>query len=211
MGFEDVFGHKELNPSEMICHSGGALGSDATWETKGDGYGVKTKAYSYKTEYHNSTNKVEISEEDFLEGIDEVNKANRHLGRYGIHKYMNLLARDWSQIKHSDQIFAVGYIVEPGGKSPKGYYSKSKYQTVDGGTGYGVMMGINHDKDVFVFEQDKRKWYRWSHDMMSFLELSETPRITCNNFAGIGTRNITKGGIAAIDNVYRKTFPDIDI
>jgi len=202
----DIFNIEPLDVTKITCHSGGAIGADTIFENISIKYGMSVRAYSYKTDYHNSENKVEISEEDFLEGIDEVNKANRHLRRYGIHKYMNLLARDWSQIKHSDQIFAVGYIVEPGKKSPKGYYSKSKYQTVDGGSGWACQMAINHHKDVFIFEQNKLKWFRWSHDTMSFLELPDTPRITCNNFAGIGTRGITNHGVNAIEDVYKKTF-----
>ena len=206
MGFENIFGEAKIDLSKVLCHSGGATGADTAWETLGIKYGVLTNAYSYKTEFHNSANKIEITEEQYKEGIDEVNKANRHLGRYGIHKYMNLLARDWSQIKPSEQIFAVGIIVGPGKKSPKGYYSKSKYQTVDGGTGYGVMMGINHEKDVFVFDQDQAKWFRWSYATMSFLELPDTPKITTENFAGIGTRNLNDAGLQAIKNVYKKTF-----
>lgn len=206
MGFENVFGVDPIDLTKMVCHSGGADGADMAWENIGLEYGVITMAYSYKTKYHKSSNKIEISEEDYLDGIDEVNKANKHLGRYGIHKYMNLLARDWSQIKHSDQVFAVGIIVNPGKRSPKGYYSKSKYQTVDGGTGYGVMMAINHGKDVFVFEQDQSKWFRWSHATMSFLEYPDTPKITTQNFAGIGTRNLNDDGLQAIKDVYIKTF-----
>ena len=37
------------------------------------------------------------------------------------------------------------------------------------------------------------------------IELAETPKLT-QNFAGIGTRNITKEGVEAIRNVYSNTF-----
>jgi len=128
------------------------------------------------------------------------------LGRFGINKYMNLLARNWSQVKYSTQIFAIGYIVEPGKKSPKGYYSKSKYQTVDGGTGYAVQMGVNNNKDIYVFDQNIKSWFRWSYSTLTFIKLEKTPKITSENFAGIGTREITTEGIEAIKDVYRKTF-----
>ena len=119
---------------------------------------------------------------------------------------MNLLARNWSQVKYSTQIFAIGYIVEPGKKSPKGYYSKSKYQTVDGGTGYAVQMGVNNNKDIYVFDQNIKSWFRWSYSTLTFIKLEKTPKITSENFAGIGTREITTEGIEAIKDVYRKTF-----
>ena len=199
--FEDTIDLKSIT-----CHSGGATGSDSYWESIGANFGVKTRAYSYQTKYHQSPNKVEISDGDYKEGVDEINKSNKHMDRFGINKYMNLLARNWAQVKYSNQVFAIGTIVEPGAKSPKGYYSKAKIQTVDGGTGYAVMMAINNMREVYVFDQIKLKWFRWSYSTMSFIELKETPKIRTHNFAGIGTREITADGIKAIEEVYQKTF-----
>ncbi len=201
----DIFDNK-IDLTKLVCHSGGAPGSDTVWETDGDLFSVKTRAYSYKTPKHQSPNKVEISEEDYKEGIIEVNKANKWLNRYGIHKYMNLLARNWAQVKYSEQIFAIGTIIKPGDKNSKGYYNKGKYDIVDGGTGYAVMMGINNKKEVFVFDQIRDKWFRWSYSTYSFLEMNDVPKITSQNFAGIGTREIKPNGVSAIRDVYNKTF-----
>ena len=205
----DIF-KKTIDLSNIICHSGGAVGSDTYFETIGEKFGVKTKAYSYKTPKHQSPHKVEISDDDYNEGISEVNKANKILGRFGINKYMNLLARNWAQVKYSDEIFAIGTIVDPGKKGGKGYYNKSKYQVVDGGTGYAVQMGINNEKVVYVFDQLKDKWFRWSYTSFSFVEMSNSPDITSQNFAGIGTREILPNGINAIKQVYKKTFNNED-
>jgi hypothetical protein len=202
----DIFNDNKLDMTNITCHSGGALGSDTIWEKVGEKWGVKTKAYSYKTKSHITPNKVEISDSDFEEGVSEVNKANKHIGRWGIHKYMNLLARNWAQVKYSNEIFAIGIIVDPGKKGPKGYYSKSKMQTIDGGTGYAVMMGILNQRLVYVFDQIKEKWFKWSYNSMRFVEIEETPKITSENFAGIGTRDINESGIKAINDVYEKTF-----
>ena len=87
--FED-----KIDLSTAICHSGGAEGSDFHWKNIGSEYGVTTRDYSYNTHYHTSPSKVEISKDEYEEGVKEVNRANRYLGRYGIHKYMNLLARN---------------------------------------------------------------------------------------------------------------------
>ena len=202
----DIFDKKPIDLSNLVCHSGGAKGADTWFESIGIEYGVEVRAYSYKTDYHNSPNKVEISDSDFKEGINEINKANKWLARYGIHKYMNLLARNWAQVKYSDQIFAIGTIVPPGKKGNKGYYNRSKLEIVDGGTGYAVMCAINNSREVYVFDQEKDKWYRWSYDCLRFLEMEESPKITCQNFAGIGTREINENGINAIKNLYKETF-----
>ena len=201
----DLF-KKPLDLNNVVCHSGGAQGSDTYWENTGAEFGVKTKAYSYKTKYHKSPNKVEISDEDYKEGVKEVNKANKWLNRYGIHKYMNMLARNWAQVKYSDEVFAVGRIVRIGDKNDKGYYNRGKYDMVDGGTGYAVQMAINHQIPVWVFDQKEDKWFRWSYSSFGFVSYDETPEITFQNFAGIGTRQITPNGIQAIRNVYEKTF-----
>ena len=202
----DIFDKKPIDLANIICHSGGAEGSDTAWEKIGEKFGVKTKAYSYKTPKHTSSNKVEISDEDYKEGISEVNKANKFLNRYGIHKYMNLLARNWAQVKYSKQVFAIGTIIKPGEKNSKGYYNKGKYDIVDGGTGYCIQMSINNQREVFVYDQIIDKWFRWSYISLTFIELPEDPIITCENFAGVGTRKLNSNGLKAIREVYEKTF-----
>lgn len=201
----DIF-KKDLDLSKVRCHSGGAAGSDTEWEERGLARGVRVFAYSYKTKYHGSPCKVEISEEDYQEGAAMISKANRTLGRYGVSKYMNLLARNWSQVKHSRQVFAIGSIVGAGQKGSKGYRNSSKLEAVDGGTGYAVQMAIDAEKEVFVFDQERDAWHRWSYNSMRFVPMKECPSITEQDFAGIGTREIRPNGIAAIEEVYEKTF-----
>ena len=201
----DIFDDIEIDLTKIICHSGGADGADTYWEKIGEKVGVKTRDYSYKTPYHKSINKVEISESDFQEGIIQVNRANRSLNRYGVSKYINLLARNWCQVKYSKQIIAIGHILNPGDKSAKGYRCNSKYQSVDGGTGYSIQISIDNLKDIWVFDQIKEKWFRWSYSSMSFVETT-CPKIMVQDFAGIGTREINPAGINAIKDVYKKTF-----
>jgi hypothetical protein len=202
----DISDKKPIDLTKVVCHSGGAFGADTVWENEGETYSVITRAYSHKTPKHTSPNKVEISDDDYNEGVIEVNKANKFLNRYGIHKYMNLLARNWSQVKYSDQIFAISTIIKSGHKNSKGYYNKGEFDIVDGGTGYAVMMGINNKKEVFVFDQVRDKWFRWSYSTLQFVEMKDVPSITSQNFAGIGTREIQPNGIKAIKDVFEKTF-----
>lgn len=202
---EDIFGQvPAIDLSKAVCHSGGAEGSDTIWEIESAKYGTKTKAYSYKTAYHGSSNKVEISEEEFEEGVEMINKANTTLKRYGINKYINLLARNWSQVKHSEQLFAIGKIV-PAGKKGSKYYNRSNYDIVEGGTGYAVQMSIDCGKPTFVFDINKDEWYTWSSASKCFIKCKEYPVITKLNFAGIGTRNITENGIKAIKELLKLT------
>ena len=201
----DIFNTK-IDLTKITCHSGGATGADTVWDEIGEEFGVKTRAYSYRTKAHVSPNKVEISDQDYEDGVVQITKANKTLGRFGIHKYMSLLARNWAQVKYSKQVFAIGTIIKAGEKSVKGYKNNSKNDVVDGGTGYAVMMAINQENDVYVFDQIKDKWFRWSYNSLRFVELKEVPLITEQDFAGIGTRDIQPNGIKAIRDVYEKTF-----
>ena len=153
------------------------------------------------TKSHQSDNKVEISDTDYNEGILEIRKANRILNRYGIEKYMNLLARNWAQVKYSEEVFAVGSIIKSGEKDSKGYKNMSSYDIVSGGTGYCITMSILHNKPVYIFDQFKDKWFRWSYIINTFVECKENPKITIQTFAGVGTREIQDNGIEAIKNL----------
>lgn len=201
-----MFDTIEIDLKGLVCHSGGAEGSDTYFNQIGKEYGVRTIDYSYKTKYHKSDDKFEISDEDYNEGIAQINTANKTLNRFGIHRYMNLLARNWAQVKYSDVIYAIGSIMKPGQKTSKGYYNKSKFEVIDGGTGYAVQMGINNNKDIFVFDQNKGIWYRWSYTSLRFVEFDKDIKIFSNNFAGIGTREINDIGIDAIRQLYKNTF-----
>lgn len=201
-----IFEEEKINLNNITCHSGGAEGADFFFfETIGAEFGVKTNAYSHKTKYHKSDNKVEISEEDYEEGVKMITIANKTLKRFGVHRYMNLLARNWAQVKYSDEVFAIGSIVEPGKKGSKGYANKSIYQVVDGGTGYACMCAIDNKKPVYVFDQGLNKWFRWSYISLSFIEVKDI-KIKTENFAGIGTRDIKSNGIEAIRDIYKRTF-----
>lgn len=202
----DIFDKNNIDLSNITCHSGGAIGADTHWEEIGKKFRVKTRAYSYKTKSHTTPNKVEISDDDYIEGVGEVNRANLILKRYGINKFMNLLARNWAQVKYSEQVFAIGTFIRPGEKDSKGYTNKGTIDVVSGGTGYACAMCINSGKELFLFDQVRDNWFRWSYTSNSFVQLKNCPKITKQNFAGIGTREIKQNGIDQIEMVYKLTF-----
>jgi hypothetical protein len=182
------------------CHSGGAKGSDTIFENICELLGIMVRAYSYKTPYHVSKNKIEISDKDFNEGCEKIKKANLFLKRKP-GKYINLLARNWAQVKYSDEIFAIGEII-PSGVFHKGYENLSTYSVVGGGTGWAVTMGILENKDIYVFDQVKNQWYTWSYIINDFKPYDNV-KINFDNFAGIGTREINENGILAINNLLK--------
>lgn len=171
---------------KYINHSGGADGADYEWGKQGEKYGVISNHYWHgkKTPHGN----FEITNEEFEEGKEAVYKANKTLHRKP-ERYMNLLARDYSQVKHSEAIFAVSQF-EPNGR------------TVKGGTGWAVQMAIDEGKLVYVFDQSIGHWFVWLRNTWMY---ANTPKLT-PNFAGIGTRELQDNGIKAIEEVYKETF-----
>jgi len=170
--------------SEFVNHSGGAIGSDTYWGEVGEKYGVKSNHYYHGAKTPNGN--VAITEEQFNEGKEKVLLANKTLNRKP-DRYMDLLARNWMQVKNADAVFAVGHLVNG---------------IVDGGTGWAVQMAIDAGKPVYVFDQERGQWYKnidgkWSE--------SEVPALT-KNFAGIGTRQLNEAGKQAIAEAYNKTF-----
>ena len=100
---------------------------------------------------------------------------------------MDLLARNWMQVKNADAVFAIGHI-------SKGI--------VDGGTGWAVQMAIDAGKPVYLFDQVRNQWFRNTSGTWA---VTEVPRLT-PNFAGIGTRELNEQGKKAIEDVYAKTL-----
>lgn len=183
-----------------VNHSGGAMGSDTVWGETGAQYGVESRHY-----YHGRktpSGNVAISEDAFKEGIHHVQMAASSLGRYGYEKYMDLLSRNWQQVKNADAVFAIGRFSDKSFRAADG----TEYRLVDGGTGWAVQMAVDVNKPIYFFDQSSEKWYAFDFEgKRDWRELADAPSLT-KNFAGIGTRQITDIGRQAIASVYKTTI-----
>lgn len=194
----------------MICHTGGAEGSDITWETTGLQYGITVISYSFNGHKQLSNNRKILTNNELIEGFNHVQYANNTLKRnlFNISPYIkNLLSRNWYQVKNSNSIFAIGE------------FTNSKHNSVKGGTGWAVQMAIDNEKDIYFlnqyedFSENKNeffhitdyKWYKFDYKNSKFLKINYIPKLT-DNFAGIGTRQINSIGINAIIDIYKNTF-----
>jgi len=183
--------------------SGGAIGADTGWEIIGKKYNVQTISFSFVEHRSLSPNRKILTDEELHEGWEMVLISSIKMGKYleKCSQYVRkLLSRNWFQVKNADAIFAIGIILKPGEKGKK-YTNKTNIDIVDGGTGYAVMMGIESNKSVYVFDQEKNHWFKWNN---GFIEIDEP--ILTQKFAGIGTRELNENGINAIKSIYKKTF-----
>jgi hypothetical protein len=177
-----------------ICHSGGCAGSDMMWENEGSKYGVKTIAYSFYNHKQDSINQKILTVDELKEGFEHVVIASKSIKRNPNHPYQyvkNLLSRNWFQVKNAEAIFAIGKFINS--------------KMVSGGTGWAVQMAVDNEKPVYFFDQESNSWYTYIYNLKEFKMMYELPILT-ENFAGIGTRELTGAGISAIKYLYKNTF-----
>ena len=178
-------------PPLSTCHSGGMIGADDYFERISSHFKIPSIAYSYKAVYHTTSNKYELSEEEYQEGVSQVYKSNKGLKKINIKDNLNRYASSWFQVKNARQIFAIGTFIY-----------KRKKRVLEGETGITVRMAIDHQKEVYVFEQDLNEWFYWDYYKKTFVQLFDTPVITASDFAGIGTCDINPCGIDAIEQLF---------
>jgi hypothetical protein len=74
---------------------------------------------------------------------------------------------------------------------------------VRGGTGWGAELARLWKKPLYVFDQHKRSWFRWSGTAW---EMSNQPVISNESFAGLGTQNLNEDGREAIRDLFLRSF-----
>lgn len=188
--------------SGYVNHSGGAYGSDTEWGNVGKKYGVESKHYYHGNKTPNGNTLV--SEEDFNEGLEKVRQASITLGRVASKPFvLDLLGRNWMQVRNADAIFAVGNIsTNIRHRLPDGVF----YNEVEGGTGWAVQMAIDAGKPIFVFDINTNTWKQFDKSEQGCWKTLESAPVLTKNFAGIGTRKITSEGKEAIAAAYKATI-----
>jgi hypothetical protein len=188
--------------ANYICHSGGCAGSDMEWETQAKQYGIKTISYSFPGHVQEGENQVILTPDQLNEGWKQVTAAEKGIKRslYNIQNnpyVLNLLCRNWYQVRESEAIYAIGY------------FFKGSNKIVNGGTGWAIQMAINNKRPVYLFEQKLNQWFTYYYPADSFVEINAVPSLT-QNFAGIGTREINESGKNAIKEILAQNIHDTE-
>ena len=201
---------ERLGNYKFTMTSGGAIGSDYYFGQIASKYNVVQRHFYHgqRSETNAPYGNEEISQSDYKEGSIKVAKAAaRNFGYQYATMRDDRLVRNWAQVKYADAIFAVGEIANVGDKlfpNQKNDTRVAIAPSVKGGTGYAVGMAINENKPVFVFDQNKNKWFKYDYSTNNFVETSDV--VLTPNFAGIGTREINENGKQAIEELFRNTF-----
>ena len=175
---------------QMIFYSGGADGSDSIWEQK-----LKEKNQKiivYRPYHINKLTNSEFNEIDkqYLEVVNILKRKPLSAERFaGL-----LVRRDMLQVNNANAVFAIGTI-----NKYNGY--------VNGGTAYATTRAILLGIDVYLFEQDKKQWFKWNYNEKKFIEYNNKPKLLDKSTV-IGTREINQDGVNAIVEIINRTFPN---
>lgn len=158
-----------------ICLSGGALGADIAWATAATGCGHDVVHWSFKGHRPRASENVyELDSEELAQADQPLKQANRFLKRklpFDKPWIINLLRRNWYQIKYSDSVYAVGMLNSKAivHKKPTGEYynidceNYLDHMGVNGGTAWACQLYFNQwlqENDLFDEKFDSQKYQK---------------------------------------------------
>jgi KaiC/GvpD/RAD55 family RecA-like ATPase len=182
--------------SAFTLLSGGAKGAEAEFGACAESWGLTELNFSFAGRSPARTRAiVNLTPEELEEGhVSSVYlKAHMHRTYPDTPLFQKTLQTIWHQVNTAAEVFSVGTIQDD--------------KTVKGGTGWAPELAKNQHKPVFVFDQEREKWLKWSSEEDNWIEV-EAPKITQRRFAGTGTRFLNDAGKAAIEALYQRSFGD---
>jgi hypothetical protein len=181
-----------VQPGDTILYSGAAQGAEATFGEAAERHGVQEVNFTFEGHSDARTRGIRVlTSEELRHGDVSLTYVSRIMNRKypDTPLFRKVLQSIWHQVNHGQQIFVVGTILPD--------------QTVRGGTGVAAEYAKFFNKPLFVFDQAKSGWFRWSGDTW---EPARDPVISERHFTGTGTRFLEPGGKAAIDALFKRSF-----
>lgn len=180
------------NSGGCVLYSGGAHGTEAAFGAAAERHGVREINFTFDGHVQARTRGAHpLTERELAEGDVSLAYVSRRLRRSYSESAMirRVLQSLWHQVKNAQIVFVVGTIQEDG--------------TVTGGTGWSVELARMWSKRLWVFDQEKDGWYRWTGDEWA----PGVPVIDSASICGSGTRYLTDVGRTAIDALFARSFP----
>ena len=181
-----------MKSEDCVLFSGAANGAEAAFGMAAEQYGVAEVNFTF--DGHNDFRRRGIRVLTNAElRVGDVSLA--YVGRLMNRKYQDtplfrkVLQSIWHQVNNGQEIYVVGHILDDG--------------TVKGGTGWGAEFAKLCNKPLFVFDQDRNQWKRWTGDSWV---AHANPEITHHHITGTGTRFLNDNGRKAIDELFARSF-----
>jgi hypothetical protein len=181
-----------MRPDDCILFSGAAGGAEAEFGAAAERYGVDEVNFTFEGHKDARSRGMRVlTHEELNHGDVSLTYVGKLLHRRypDTAMFKKVLQCIWHQVNNGQEIFVVGRI-QPD-------------HTVKGGTGWGAEFAKICNKPLFVFDQERDGWFRWTGDTW---EGAGDPVIRHPHFAGSGTRFLTPAGKTAIHELFRRTF-----
>ena len=181
-----------MKPEDCILYSGAANGAEAAFGAAAEKQGIAEVNFTFEGHNDARTRGIRVlTAPELKQGDVSLTYVSRLMHREfrDTRLFRRVLQSIWHQVNSGLEVFVVGRILED--------------DTVKGGTGWGAEFAKLCNKPLFVFDQDRDGWFRWTGD-----EWEETtpPVVTQARFTGTGTRFLDVGGRQAIDELFERSF-----
>jgi hypothetical protein len=183
----------ELSPESFTLLASGSAGAEEEFGACAERWGVREVNFTFggRHEIARTRGLVELSEDELRVG--EVSaayvKAHMHRAFPESTELRRVFQAIWHQVSTAGEVFSVGAV--------------NPDKTAHGGTGWAVELGRHWGKSVHLFDQERKRWFRWNEGDW----VAETPpAITRERFAGAGTRSLSDDGRAAIRALFERSF-----
>jgi hypothetical protein len=181
-----------IGASECTMYSGGAFGAEVSFGEAAALHGVHEVNFTFEGHLQvRARGRYELSPKELAMGDVSLAYVSKRLNRSYSDRggvIRGVLQTLWHMVSRSQQVFVVGTIQEDG--------------TVVGGTGWSVELARTWQRELWVYDQPRRAWFRWDGAAW----VPGTPTITAAHVCGTGTRYLDEHGRFAIAELFARSF-----
>ena len=172
--------------------SGAAAGAEVEFGAAAERRGIEEINFSFEGHKDSRRRGIRtLNHEELLQGDVSLEYVSRMMHRQypNTPLFKKVLQTIWHQVNAGQEIYVIGKILDDA--------------TVKGGTGWGAEFAKLCNKPLFVFDQDRDGWFRWTGREWS---PESAPVIQHVHFTGTGTRSMEDNGKKAIEALFDRSF-----
>jgi hypothetical protein len=181
-----------MKPEDCVLFSGAARGAESEFGAAAERHGIAEVNFTFEGHKDARTRGIRVlTQAELMQGDVSLAYVSRLVHRHyrDTPLFRKVLQSIWHQVNSGQEIYVVGQILDDG--------------TVKGGTGWGAEFAKLCNKPLFVFDQLRDRWQRWTGDAW---EEGAEPIITHPHFTGTGTRFLEDNGRRAIEGLFERSF-----
>lgn len=182
-----------VSAGQCTLYSGGAPGAESCFGEQAERFGVRETNFTFDGHVQARKRGAHpLTEQELAAGDVSLAYVSRRLRRgWGESASIKRVLQSlWHMVGAAQVVYVVGSIQEDG--------------TVTGGTGWSVELARMWSKRLWVFDQEKNGWYRWTGDDW----MPGEPVIDAPAICGTGTRYLAENGRKAIVDLFVRSFAE---